>query len=164
MYNMKPLITFCIILISTFTGYSVELPDKPNGRTSLNVSMFGATENPSAPPYYNFFTHEMRDDALLTSETKNNKKGYVKKRITKKEYAELYDTFKTFFNTYKIDEKPNLVRGGSSIKIQLTIGSQSFSSTFAHNSFIKSNEVKTLIKQLEQLHPGTTQSLLPLFK
>jgi hypothetical protein len=144
---------------------AIELPKMPNGRSTLSITMFGTTENPTNPPDFRFFVYEMRDDALLTSEARDNKeKPDIKKRITKDEYAAIYKTFKDFFDSHKLSEDPNLIRDGSSIEIKFSVGSESASATFAHNSFRESQDVKTLFELIEKLHPGSTHSLLQQFK
>jgi len=90
--------------------HAIEIPDKPNGRTSLSIAMFGTTENPANPPDFRFFVYEMRDDALLTFQASGNEKELsIEKRITKDEYAAVYRMFWDFFNSHKLSEDPNRV-------------------------------------------------------
>ncbi len=161
---MIRLLSIFAIFLPLIVG-AIEVPDKPNGRTALSITIFGTTENPANPPDFRFFVYEMQDDALLTSEAQDNKeKPDSKKRISKDEYAAIYKIFKDFFNSHKLSEDPNLIEDGSSIEIKCSVGSESVSAIFAHNSFRKSQDVKTLFELIEKLHPGSTQSLLQQFK
>ena len=160
-----------IRLLSIFATFlplmagALDIPEKPNGRTSLSIAMFGTNENPSNPPDFRLFVYEMRDDALLTSETQDNKKKpNIKKAITKNKYATIYRIFREFFDSHKLSEDPNLTRDGSSIEIKLSIGAESISATFANNSFRESRDIRTLFESLEKAFPGSTQSLLQQFK
>ena len=161
---MIRLLSIFAIFLPLIVG-AIVVPEKPNGRTALSITMFGTTANPANPPDFRFFVYEMRDDALLTSEARDNKeKPDIKKRITKGEYAAVYKIFRKFFDSHKLSEDPNLIRDGSSIEIKFSVGSESVSAIFAHNSFRKSQDVKTLFELLEELHPGSTHSLLQQFK
>ena len=130
------------------------LPCSEQPRTQLN------------PPDFRFFAYEMQDGALLTSEAADNKeKPGIKKKIAKDEYAALYKIFRDFFlNSHKLSGDRNLIKDGSSIEIKFSVGGESVSATFAHNSFRESQDVKTLFELIEKLHPGSTQSLLQQFK
>jgi len=161
---MTKLFSIFAIFLPLIVG-AIEIPGKPSGRTSLSITMFGTTENPANPPDYRFFVYEMRDDALLTSEARVNKeKPDIKKRITKDEYAVIYEAFKDFFDNHKLGEDPNLIRDGSSIEIKFSVGSESVCAIFAHNSFRESRDVKAIFELLEKLHPRSTYSILQQFK
>ena len=161
---MIRLLSIITIFFPLIAG-AVEIPDKPNGRTSLSIAMFGTTENPANPPYFKLFAYEMRDDALLTSQIKDNKNGTdLKKRISKDEYAAIYKIFWEFFNKHKLSADPNIVKDGSSMELKLSVGSESVTATFAHDSFRKSQDIKRLVNVLEKAHAGSTQNLLTQFK
>jgi len=162
----KNLIIFSIITICLqFVASAVELPNKPSGRTSVSIRMFGTNKNPANPPYFSFFAYEMRDDALLNSKAqKSEKVKNIEKRITKDEYAVIYKLFLQFFNQHKLSVERNFIRDGNSIEIKLSAGSESITVTFANDSYVKSQGVKTLIKMLEEAQVGTTHTLLMQFK
>ena len=163
---MKKLIIILLTILS-LTVYATEVPNQPNGRTSLSISMFGTNENPANPPYFRFFVYEMQNDALLSSLSskgeESKKNSDIKKRITKDEYSRIYKAFNVFFDNYKLSEERNLIEDGSSIEIKLSVGSNSTSITLANNSFVKSEELKSLLESLEKIQPGCTQFLLQVF-